>query len=127
VKTKLRFTERETSLDNTFLKACEFINKHFNEKLTLETVAKEIGIHPVTLSRKFTDHAKMSFVSYLNYQRCTFAAGLIENNDVSISEIAFLAGFGSIRNFNRIFRSIYGVTPTDFKNNHESSLIKYYH
>lgn len=127
IKTKLSFSNRKTAFDDTILKAFNFINKHFSEKITLEAVAKEVGIHPVTLSRKFTEIAKISFVNYLNYQRCTFAASLIEKQDVSFSEIAFSAGFGSIRNFNRIFQSVYGITPTDFKNNPESTIFKYYH
>ncbi len=102
-------------LDDQFVKALEFINLHFDEELSLQKVAKEVGLHPVTLSKKFSKHSTVNFNSYLNYLRCTHAAMMIEKKKETISEIAFAVGFGSISSFNRAFKETFGVTPSSYK------------
>ena len=124
---KLCFEESDDNFEDVFLKALQYINRHFPEKLSLNTVAKEVGIHPVTLSRKFTHNANMSFNSYLNYQRCSYAAMLIEKSGVSFTDAAYASGFGSIRSFNRVFLERYGVTPSEFKHCPEKIRDKFYH
>lgn len=93
-----------------------YMEAHFNEPITLESVAKEIGIHPVTLSRGLSLKANLSFKAYLNYLRCSYAAHLIENKrSLTFTEVANRSGFGSIRSFNRTFYGFYGHTPTEHK------------
>ena len=124
---KLNFTPGKKNFEDELLNALSFINQHYTEKINLTDVAKAVGIHAVTLSKKLNDHAKTSFNAYVNFKRCSLAAKLISNQGVSCSEAAFQAGFGSIRNFNRTFLSVYGITPTDYKNNPDISLFNYYH
>ena len=49
-------------------------------------------------------------------RRAHFAARLIEETELSVTEIAFAAGFGSIRQFNVAVRSAFGQSPTEIRN-----------
>ena len=92
-----------------------YIDAHFREELTLETVARAVGVHPVTLSKSFSKLAGVGFHDYLQYSRCSYAANLIRTSELNLSEIAYESGFGSIRSFNRAFRTVFRVTPTQYR------------
>ena len=100
---------------NTLEKVLDYIHDHFTEPLTAKQIAQNIGAHPVTLSKGFSQRVGLPFNSYLNQLRCSHAAMLLKSSDRTASEIAFAVGFGSIRNFNRAFIAIYGVTPTQYR------------
>jgi len=109
------FEERETPFDDTVARSLEYVNGHFYEDTSLESVARAVGVHPVTLSKIFSRHTGVGFQRYLQYRRCEHAARLIKTTDASFSQIAYESGFGSIRSFNRAFQAVYGQTPTEYK------------
>lgn len=109
------FEERQTPFDDTVARILEYMDGHFCEDVTLERVARAVGIHPVTISKIFSKQTGLGFHDYLQYRRCEYAAKLIKTEDACFAQIAYEAGFGSIRSFNRAFRRVYGRTPTEYK------------
>lgn len=103
------------SYDNIFLQAMSYINKNYTLDITLRDIAKNIGVHPVYLSRIFAKNAKMNIRQYLNHLRTIKSNDMLLNTNKTITEIAFECGFESVRNFNRVFQSINHCTPTEFK------------
>ena len=55
----------------------------------------------------------MNFKKFLNQYRFEYAKNLIVNTDKKLSDIALESGFGSIRNFNRIYYKFSGITPKE--------------
>lgn len=110
------FVPRKTSLEDAVFVAAEYMNQHFVEDISLSSVAKAVGIHPVTLSKKFAEQTRTNFNMYLSFLRCSRAAVLIKSYDLTFAEVAYSSGFSSIRSFNRAFLSIFDMTPTQFKN-----------
>jgi len=100
---------------DSFYKTVAYMNSHFTENISLTSTAKAVGIHPVTLSRLFSEKFKSSFSGYLGYLRCSHGARLLQNTGDSCAQIAYRSGFGSIRSFNRAFRELYGITPTEYR------------
>ena len=115
IYTWCHFEPRKVFFGDTFAKVIEYIEAHFKEDIDLETVARNVGAHPVTVSKFFSKHTGVGFHYYLQYKRCSHAAYLLKNHNMSISEIAYDSGFGSIRSFNRAFSAVYNVTPTQYK------------
>lgn len=99
-----------------FLDAIRYISNNFRTKdISLATTAAALGVHPVYLSRTFRQSCGIQYTKYVNSVRASYAARLLrEHSQKSISEIAYDAGFGSIRNFNREFKSLYSVSPAQF-------------
>lgn len=108
------FEARNAAANERFLSVLEYMDAHFYEEISLESVAAFFGMHAVTLSRQFKSHFKTNFNAHLNYLRTNHAAYLIKTTGLSFTEIAFLSGFGSIRSFNRAFQRTFQVTPTEF-------------
>lgn len=110
------FQKRSKPMEDSLTAALEYMDRHFAEELTLADVARSIGVHPVTLSKLFSRHCSVNYNFYLQYLRCEHAANLIRSRNISLSDAALSSGFGSIRSFNRAFRSIYGLTPSQYRN-----------
>ncbi len=110
------FAPSSNCIADTFVSALAFISEHYAEDLSLQTVSDALGIHKVHLSRLFKSCSGIHFIDYLNAVRCSNALSEIKKYypDMNISEIAFSSGFGSIRSFNRVFKDIYGITPSDY-------------
>ncbi|MBE6548944.1 MAG: AraC family transcriptional regulator [Ruminococcaceae bacterium] len=108
--------ERRTPFDETAYRIFEYINTHFCENITLDHISHAVGVHPVTVSKIFSKQTRHGFSYYLQYARCTYAAKLIKTKSLTLSEIAYESGFGCIRSFNRAFLNVYGITPTEYKN-----------
>ncbi|MFW5882976.1 MAG: helix-turn-helix domain-containing protein [Verrucomicrobiota bacterium] len=111
----------EQSLDHQpapVRKACRLIEESINSAVGLEEVASACGVSSGHLSRLFRDHLGRSFSEHLRHQRVERAAHLLECSQRPISEIAFDAGFQSISQFNRAFRSLKEVTPSTYRARH---------
>ena len=96
-------------------KALSYIDLNYREEITLKAVAKEIGCHPVYLSRIFSQRTGFSFVSYLNRFRVVQSLKDLKKNKLSVTEIAYKNGFGSLRSYNRAFNDCMHRTPTEYR------------
>jgi AraC-like DNA-binding protein len=93
----------------------DYIQKNFANKITLEEVSKVALMSPVSFNRFIKKRTNKTFVNYLNDVRIGYAARSLVEKDLSVSEVAFKCGFNNIANFNRIFKSIKGVTPSTYR------------
>lgn len=93
----------------------EYVSRHFREPLSLDTVAKNLSISKFQLSRQFSSLFGQSFSSYVNNIRLLHASCLLEETQLSITDISEEAGFGSLRTFFRVFQKEYGVSPLAFR------------
>lgn len=108
------FKESVDFNNQVFYKALCYIDENFSKQITLIETADFLKIHPVHLSRTFTKNAGISFTSFLNNIRIDRACTMFITTGFSISDVAFESGFGSIRNFNRVFYNIMGQTPKEY-------------
>ena len=115
IKNKCTFIKKKKQFDPKFESVLCYMQEYFTQPLTLESVAHRFFMHPVTLSKIFKENCKTNFNTHLNYLRSSHAAFLIRNTSLSFTEIALESGFGSIRNFNRIFQKVYNKTPSKFQ------------
>lgn len=93
----------------------EYIHANLTEKITQKSAAASLGINPASLSSVLREYTGLSFPEFVNNLRLEKAVSILCDCDVSITETAYLSGFGSIRNFNRIFYDTLGLTPTEYK------------
>jgi AraC-like DNA-binding protein len=96
-------------------KARRFIEEHSVEELSLRRVAKAVKTNPNYLSEKFKQVTGLNFVEYVRRTRYENACDLLRNSNRRISDIAFAAGFQSLSQFNRVFKTLSGKPPTQFR------------
>ncbi len=107
--------------ENITKKIIEYITKNFTNPITLDIMAKDLCVSKYYISRIFSDKIKINFRNYIGITRAEYAAKLIRITNDSLTEISANAGFESQRTFNRIFRSVYGCSPRDYKYSHKNN------
>ncbi len=95
-------------------KAMDFLHSHLAENVKAEQVANAAGVSPRTLSRLFSE-AGTTFSDYLCYQRIIRSLELMADGTMAIKEIAYDTGFSSSANFNRAFKQVMGVSPSEMR------------
>lgn len=92
-----------------------YISLNFKKSLTLDIISEELGINKYYISRIFSKRIKMNFRTYIGTLRANYAAELIKISDDNLEDIAEEAGFESLRSFYRVFREIFNVTPSQYR------------
>ncbi len=96
-------------------KALELIYYNYKEALSVEYVATLTGYSKSNFCKIFKKVVGESFHQALNRQRVNNAAGLLSATDMAIADIALEVGFSEAKAFCRVFKSIYGVTPGQYR------------
>lgn len=100
-----------------------YVAAHFKEEITLESMAKDLGVSKYVLSRVFSSVFHKNYNQYLNEQRMNYVVSLLEYSDEPITEICLDAGFQSQRTFNRVFRELYKTSPREYRNAHREKIV----
>lgn len=98
-----------------------YIQENYTQNISLKDIAKEYHIDFFNLSKKFNSIVGMNFKAYINALRIMKAESMIANSSMPLMDIAFECGFNSIRNFNRVFKSIKTSTPSNSRENKRKS------
>ena len=97
----------------------QYSMENFHKEVTLHDVANIANMTPNAFCRYFKQRTNKTFVNFLIDIRIGNACKLLtKNNDLSITEISYKSGFNNLANFNRKFKSVKGVTPSDYKKKH---------
>lgn len=85
------------------------------EDLRFEQVAREVGLVPRSLARRFEDECGMTWRAVLRRMRVLRAVELLAAGDESVTTIAHQVGYTSLSAFNAAFRDLTGRTPTQYR------------
>jgi AraC family transcriptional regulator of adaptative response / DNA-3-methyladenine glycosylase II len=81
----------------------------------VDGLAVSLGYSRRQLERQMTDTLGAGPLAVARAQRAQTARLLLESTSLAMSEIAFAAGFGSIRQFNDTLRAVFDMTPTQLR------------
>lgn len=93
----------------------DFIMEHFTRKISLEEVASLTYMTPSSFSRFFKSHTNKTFSQLLSEVRIGHASKLLIDQDMGVAEACFKSGFQTLSNFNRQFKGIHHLSPTEYK------------
>lgn len=92
----------------------DYILNNFTEQIRLEDVANLANMNSAAFCRYFKKVNKTTFSKYLNEVRIGYSCKLIMEEQYSVSEIAYKSGFNNLSNFNRQFKMVKGLSPTEY-------------
>lgn len=95
--------------------AVDYIRNHYNEEISLETIAGKVYVNPAYFSQLFKKETGYGFNDYVNSLRLENAKILLQQPFLKINEVANMVGYNNIVYFNRIFKKYIGVTPSEYR------------
>lgn len=94
-----------------------YINRKYEQQLTLENLSKKFFFSPSCLSRTFKNIIGISLKGYIKHVRIQPAQLLLLNTNMSISSIGEKTGFNSLNRFERSFKEVTNTTPLSYRKN----------
>ena len=92
-----------------------YIRIHFDSELEEKEVADFIGMSAGHFSRFFNKMYQCSFIDYLHRYKIEFAVKLLIDTDLKITDICYKCGFGSLNQFNRVFKKVMKMPPGKYR------------
>lgn len=104
----------DTAQRTTERRIISYCAEHYTDELTLSMLSDAVHISKSRASHIFSENFKMGFCEFLGIFRVNDAKGRLRRGE-SISEAAFSSGFSSLRSFDRVFLSVAGTTPKEYR------------
>ena len=98
----------------------EFISSNLHHQLTLDEIARHMDVPVRTLSYRYSASKGQSVWKTVTEMRMRKAAALLENTELSVTDIAMKCGIYENKFFSSKFRNYFGVSPTIFRKKHKS-------
>lgn len=97
--------------------ALEYIQKNYSNNLNMAEVSNHISMNYTLFSISFKQHTGINFVNYLKNIRIKEAKRLLESSEEKIMDISRMVGYDNEKHFMKTFKSICGVSPSDYRKN----------
>ena len=89
--------------------------RNFYEDISLPEIASVANMAVTTFCNFFKEHYRVTFVEYLNRVKIGYACKLFSENDVNVVEAAYKSGYNNLSNFNKQFKKLKNMTPSEYR------------
>lgn len=113
MQTKLENTQE--SISPVIIKLLDHIEKNYQRDLNLKEISDSLNINSIYLGQLFQKEIGILFSDYINNFRINKAKDLLVNTSLKASEIGELVGYSNKNYFYRKFKSIVGITPSEWR------------
>ncbi|MBX3256394.1 MAG: AraC family transcriptional regulator [Chitinophagaceae bacterium] len=93
----------------------EYIMRNFDNDISLNQVAAVANMATTTFCNFFKEHYRVTFMEYVTEIRIGHACKLLSDPTKNIVEAAYESGFNNLANFNRQFKKLKSMTPTEYR------------
>ncbi|MCD7920963.1 MAG: helix-turn-helix domain-containing protein [Clostridiales bacterium] len=100
----------------------QYVNRNYQNSISLAEIAEHFYVSTSTLSRFFKKQTGIYFSEYVNQIKCLQASHELISTDKNITRLAMDCGFSGLSAFNKVFRDIYGMSPSDYRKTYQGKL-----
>ncbi|MDO4306660.1 MAG: response regulator [Eubacteriales bacterium] len=118
-RTNQRLTEEFEDYRNKgkISQAVAYIHENYDKELNMAVVSNHISMNYSLFSLSFKQYTGMNFVNYLKMIRIREAKRLLEETDEKIIDISQKVGYENEKHFMKTFKSVCGVSPSEYRRN----------
>ncbi|AXY73391.1 helix-turn-helix domain-containing protein [Paraflavitalea soli] len=106
--------------DGVIKDAQEFIEAHFEEKLTVDHLADQFNVTRRTFERRFKKATFLTVAEYIQRVKIEAAKKQLEAGRRSITEVMLAVGYSDTQTFRDVFKKVTGMTPVDYREKYNS-------
>ncbi len=108
--------EEKALYSNPLMNQCVlWIKEHWDQPISLRDVAGALNVNSAYLSRLFKRYTGKTIVDFINELKMERAKEMIEEGGQSLKEISYNLGFQNYNYFYRLFKKVYGISPSDLE------------
>ncbi len=104
----------------------QYISTNYDKPICLSTLAKEYSVSEGYLSKLFKKYTGMGINQYINISRIMAAKEMLNNTDMSVTEVAYECGFNDSNYFSLMFKKLTGISPKKYSMQYKNAN-KLYH
>jgi len=109
--------------DEDILKAQDFIEKNYQEKITVDQLADMLAMGRRSFERRFKKATNNTVVEYIQRVKVEAAKRSFESSRKNINEVMFNVGYTDTKAFRTIFKKITGLTPIEYRNKYNKQAL----
>lgn len=115
LKNSLTYDFEKNSRDIVFCeKALNYIKRNYGTDITSRDIAGALSYNQSYFCRTFKRNFGRTFSEYLNMYRVANSRIILENKNITISEVAQQCGFNSYTYFSKCFKKYFGILPSEY-------------
>lgn len=108
-------TQNDITENGIVLNAISYIRENYGRNIGLIDVAQFCNVRSEYLSRIFKEETGVKFVDFLTNFRISMAKRLLVSGNYKVVEVAEMVGFSDQKYFQKVFKKVCGVTPSEYK------------
>ena len=116
-KYKEKFLKKLSKNKDISEQIMEFINQNYMYEISITTLSEIFDLTPNYLSSLFHKKTSMKLVDYVAKVRVNKSQNLLAETDLNVNDISEAVGYHSSRYFTKLFKSINGVSPCEYRKN----------
>jgi two-component system response regulator YesN len=93
----------------------QYIMENSNTDISLEMIADRVNLSPYYISKLFKEQLGLNYIDFLTECRIERAKSLMSDSELSLKEITFEIGYNDPNYFSRVFKRVYGMSPTEYR------------
>lgn len=110
------YTEAKLISSDKITYATDYMKKYYMQDISVVQIADKLGMTPNYFSRIFHESTGQTFSAYLAILRINQAKRILSTRlDIPVKDIALMVGYFSSRHFSKVFKTITGVSPSEFR------------
>jgi transcriptional regulator GlxA family with amidase domain len=111
----MMFNPQKKHEDVVIKRAQDFIEKNYQEKITVDELASELAISRRNLERRFKKVTYNSIIEYLQRVRIEAAKISLESSRENVNEAMYKSGYTDVKAFRTTFKKITGLSPIQYR------------
>ena len=112
------FNYAEMRHANAVYNSIQYINTHYSEKITLDSLSRQVHLTQTYLSRIFREETGETITAYICRIRIDRGKDLLRHKALSVADIAQMVGFEDQSYFTRVFKKQVGCSPLQYRDRH---------
>jgi transcriptional regulator GlxA family with amidase domain len=119
----MMFTGQKNHGDEAIVKAQEYIEENFQDKISVEDLADKFSVGRRSFERRFKKATNNTVVEYIQRVKIEAAKRSFESSRKNINEVMFDVGYTDTKAFRTVFRKITGLTPIEYRNKYNKQVL----